>query len=278
MGELVLHDAAGEFLLVHGSDDFLSLARRPTATGDVPLVRFAPQHGPIVAAALEVVLAEPHCAALMVRVGSDEMRFDMVERPGGWQVRVANLSRRRPGSAEPELLELDRAVVKETIAALRGPRLQSLAPARGSVVFHDRAGRVGGVEAGVARTVVSARTQRTWARASFPTTVRRTVAACLATVVANPGDSAIRVAHVARGADNVLVERVATAIATQPFAVANARPGRPARPSRSVPLSAEMAAWVVRVLARDDELLSLEEGSVDVDPEAFPEDVEVAPE
>ena len=253
MGELVLHDAAGEFLLVHGSDEYLSLARRATASGEIPLVRFAPQHSPIVAAALEVVLSDPDGGPLSVQAGSDDLRVETVRRAGGRRVRVANLSRRRAGSMDPEALELDRQVVAETVEALRGPRLAPLCEPRRSSVFEDDLGRAAGVESAGGVTTVSARTERVWARASFSSSLRRVVAACLATVVGNPAESSIRVAYVERQSDAVLVERLATSLGAFPYQLANARRGRLARPRRAARPTTEMAAWVGRSLARDDD-------------------------
>lgn len=255
VGELVLLDSTGEFLLVHGSDEYLSLARRPDEKGEVPIVRFALAHAPVLAAAMEVVLAEPVMGALSASVGSDALR---VEACGG--LRVANLSRRRPGSRDPEALELDRAVAVATIEALRGPRLAPLGDVRRGMLLEEASGHAAAVESVEGRTVVSSRTQRTWARASFAASLRRVVAACLAMVVGNPGETAIRVAHVARGDDDVLLERSGTAVGTFPFVVANARPGRPAPSRRLVRLSQEMASWVVRCLARDEDLAALARG------------------
>ena len=253
VGELVLHDSAGDFLLVHGNDEFLSLARRAGPSGEVPLVRFSPEHASILAAALEVVMAEPDAGALEIRAAVDELKVALVDSVRGRRVQVANLSRRRPGTNGPESLDLDRHVVAATVAALRGPRLAPLGPPRRGEVMQERGGRVAGVESDRGRTTVSSRTERMWARASFPDGLRRVVAACLAMVVGNPGETAIRVAHVSRAGEGVLIERVATASGGFPYVVANVRPGRPARPRRTVRLTEEMAAWVIRRLARDDD-------------------------
>jgi hypothetical protein len=261
VSELVLHDAAGEFLLVHGTSDYLSLARRPDPSGEVPLVRFAPVHAPILAAALEAVMAEPDSGPLCVGAGSDELRIDVLDCAGRRAVRVSNLSRRRPGSVEAEALQLDRHVVAETIDALRGPRLAPLGLPRKSSFYQDEPGRGAAIETGGGDTTVSSRAERVWARALFPESLRRVVAACFAMVVGNPAESAIRVASIERARARVLIERVATS-AGLPYILSNGRPGRPARPRRTVRLSAEMAMWVVRSLASDDDLIALPPGDL----------------
>ena len=284
MGELVLHDDAGEFLLVHGSDEYLSLARKPLVSGEVPLVRFSPEHGPVVATAMEAVLFDPDAGVVSVSVGSDQLEVAMTRSAGGSRVRVANRSRRLRDSPEPEALLLDKRVASDMADALRGPRLLPLTRSPRRAVLHDADGNIAGIEAHEGVTTVSSRTNRAWARAAFPASLRRLVVACLAMVAANPGEASIRVAHIARGGDQVLLERVATATGGFPYTLANARPGRPARPRRTVRLSHEMAAFVIRALARDEDAPSLdaspesetEDGRVDVDVQSITQHVEVA--
>ena len=173
MGELVLHDDAGEFLLVHGSDEYLSLARKPLVSGEVPLVRFSPEHGPVVASAMEAVLFDPDAGVVSVSVGSDQLEVAMTRSAGGSRVRVANRSRRLRDSPEPEALLLDRRVASDMSNALRGPRLLPLTESPRRAVLHDADGNIAGIEAHEGVTTVSSRTNRAWARAAFPASLRR---------------------------------------------------------------------------------------------------------